>query len=196
MITPGAAHAELEPLEDACRRRLAALGASVERHHPGLRDARVLPWSDEPLLVLDRERPWVISPVERDPQARSGRTVVPREQLRQLRELAEQHLPFQRLAIAHELDPDGRVRALMPLLQDGPRTCTNAVARALVGPPPPHPGLARAARAAGALVGAARSSAAAGLDLLLDPIIFGVISPSWPVHGELCLWFPVVAWRW
>ena len=195
MITPGL-HAELEPLEDASRRRLSALEASVERDWPGLADARVLPWSDEPLLLLDRDRPWVVAPVERDPLARDGRTIVPGQQLRQLKELADQDLPFQRLAIAHELDPDGHVSALMPLLRSGPRTCTDEVSRTLVGPVPAHPGLVRAARALGALAGAARSTATAGLDLLLDPIIFGVVAPSWPVHGEPCLWYPLVAWRW
>ena len=31
---------------------------------------------------------------------------------------------------------------------------------------------------------------------VLDPIIFGVIAPTAPRHGEPCLWYPLVAWRW
>jgi hypothetical protein len=31
---------------------------------------------------------------------------------------------------------------------------------------------------------------------VLDPIIFGVIAPTPPRHGQLCLWYPLVAWRW
>jgi hypothetical protein len=32
--------------------------------------------------------------------------------------------------------------------------------------------------------------------VLLDPIIFGVIAPTPPQHGQLCLWYPLTAWRW
>jgi hypothetical protein len=187
---------ELDSLEEASRRRLVALETQVERDWPELRHVRVLPWSDEPFLALDRGRPWLIGPIERDPLAQNGRTVLPGKQLRQLKDLAELDLPFQRLAIAHELDPEGKARALMPLLAGGPRTCTDEVARDLVGPLPAHPRLTRVAQTIGALAGAARSTATAGLDLLLDPIIFGVVAPSWPVHGEPGLWYPLVAWRW
>ena len=182
--------------DDPTRRRLADLAARVERDWSDARRARVLPWSDEPFLTVDRGRPWVVTPVERDPLARNGRTIVPDEQLRQLERLAQLGLPFQRLAIAHELEPTGPVSALVPLLANGPRICTDEVARALVGPLPPHPGLAQAARVVDSLVGAARTTAASALDLLLDPIIFGVVAPSSPAHGELSLWYPLVAWRW
>jgi hypothetical protein len=114
----------------------------------------------------------------------------------QLRRIAQLDLPFQRLAIAHELNPSGPVSALVPLLADGPRVCTDELARALVGPLQPHPGLAQAAQVVGSLVGAATATATSALDLLLDPIIFGVVAPSSPAHGDVSLWYPLVAWRW
>ena len=116
--------------------------------------------------------------------------------MRQLEKLAAQNMPVQRLAMAHELDPDGPVRHLMPMLRHGPRTCTDDVARAVVGPLPPHPGLARTARALEGLVTTASHACADALDILRDPIIFGVITPAWPISGQPALWYPLVAWRW
>lgn len=195
MLAPNVGSIPVSP-EDAAWHRLAELAAQMERDWPDLRKADVHPWSDVPVVALDRGRPWLVAPVERDPLARNGRTVVPAPQLRQLERIAQRNVPFQRLAIAHELDPAGPASTLVPLLANGPRTCTDDVARALVGPLPPHPGLARAARVIGSLVGAATATARTALDLLLDPIIFGVVAPSSPAHGELSLWYPLVAWRW
>ena len=76
---------------------------------------------------------------------------LPRPVIRRLAELAELELPFQRLAIAHELDPDGPAAGYLPALRAGPRPCTAAEARTLVGPPARPPRVRRAARILDAL---------------------------------------------
>ena len=105
-----------------------------------------VPWVEQPVLVLDRGMPWVYGPVEHDPGMTERGMVLPRPVIRRLTELAALQLPFQRLAIAHELDPEGPVAGYLPALEAGPRPCTAAEARTLVGPPPVHPALRRAPR--------------------------------------------------
>jgi hypothetical protein len=174
--------------------QLAELAADVRQRCPDLAEPLLALWSVDPVVVLDRNRPWVIASVERDPQAKTGRGVLPGPQRHQLKRLAALELPIQRLAVAHECDPTGAVAELLPQLRAGPRTCTREVAAALVGPVPPHPAVTRAARWMDAAVGGTRR-AIAELDLL-DPIIFGIVAPTPPVHGQPCLWFPLCAWRW
>jgi hypothetical protein len=148
-------------------------------------------WTSVPLLSLDRDVPWVVGPLESF-TGPDGRTVVPRTEISRLRRVAGE---FDALAIAHELDPAGPVAGLLPELSDGPRHCTNDVARALVGPPPVHPAVRRAAR----LLEIATSGSAAlarAVDVLLDPIVFGVLGDPELVDGREALWVPLVAWRW
>ena len=115
------------------------------RGRPQLPEPRMFLWSEQPVLVLDRGMPWLYGPVERDPlMTARGQIVLPRREIKRLRALAAQNVPFQRLAIAHELDPDGPASDIVPLLGEGPRTCTDAVARRLVGPQPVHPWVRRA----------------------------------------------------
>lgn len=180
--------------DTAAVHQLAKLATDVRQRCPDLAEPLLALWSVDPVIVLDRNRPWVITSVERDPQARAGRGVLPGPQRRQLKRLAALELPIQRLAVAHECDPTGAAAELLPQVRTGPRTCTPEVARALVGPVPPHPGVARAARWMDAVVGGTHR-AIAELDLL-DPIIFGVVAPTPPAHGQPCLWFPLCAWRW
>lgn len=175
-------------------RELADLAADLRIRCPELPAPLLASWSDDPVAVLDGGRPWVITSVKRDPQSRGGRSVLPGPQRRELKRLATLNLPIQRMVVAHECDPSGPAAELLPLLRECPRTCTDEVARALVGPVPPHPGVVRAARWMDAMVGGARR-AIAELDLL-DPIIFGVVAPTPPVHGQPCLYFPLCAWRW
>jgi hypothetical protein len=40
------------------------------------------------------------------------RIMIPRQQRKRLKSIAELGIPFQRLAIAHELDPDGPVQVV------------------------------------------------------------------------------------
>ena len=85
---------------------------------------------------------------------------------------------------------------LLPALRQGSVACSAATARLLVGPPPPHPAVRRAARLLDALVGGAWSGAAGVVDAVLDPIVFGVVGRRPPCPGDLTLWVPLVAWRW
>ena len=89
------------------------------------------------------------------------------------------------------------MRSLLPLLADGPRTCTDEVARELVGPVPDHPGVARTVGILDALVGGdALAWAGDALERLLDPVVFGVVAPYGLVHGAPAAFQPLVAWRW
>jgi hypothetical protein len=153
----------------------------------------VLPWVEQPVLVLDRGAPWVYGPVEHDPGMTDRGMALPRPVIRRLAELAALELPFQRLAIAHELDPTEPAADHLPELRSGPRPLTAAEARFLVGPPPVHPGVRRTARVLEALVGRA---ARAAKETLLDPILFGVVGSPDLVAGEPARYYPLVAWRW
>jgi hypothetical protein len=114
-----------------------------------------------------------------------------------LKQIAGLDVPFQRLAIAHELNPEGPVRDLLPALKTGPLNLTDEVARALVGAVPEHPGVVRAVRALDVLMCGATSAVPDRVwNALLDPIIFGIIAPPPLRHGQLCLWYPLAAWRW
>jgi hypothetical protein len=178
---------------------LAELENQIQRRWPSLPDPIMLEWRDSPTAAIDRSgTPWIFAPVERDPLRGSrGKTVIPRQQLARLKQIADLEVPFQRLAIAHELDPQGPVHHLLPDLRSGPRTCTDELARTLVGDLPAHPGVVRAVRALDAAVGGATSALPKQLlSALMDPIIFGIIAPTAPRHGERCLWYPLVAWRW
>jgi hypothetical protein len=122
--------------------------------------------------------------------------VLPRRQRRELRRIASAGPRFDAVAIAHELDADGPAGVLLPLLADGPRTCTDAVAQELVGPVPVHRGVARAVATLDAVLGGdALARAGAILDRLLDPIVFGVVAPDGLVHGTPAVFQPLVAWR-
>src|SRR4051794_30539380 len=90
-----------------------AADTCLRRRLPPLPDPPLLPWSELSVLGLDGETPWLYAPIERDPLATAdGRTVVPRREIRRLHAL--RHVPFQRLVIAHELDPEGPVREFLP----------------------------------------------------------------------------------
>jgi hypothetical protein len=183
---------------DTSSRELAHLAASVRRNWPQLPSPITLEWSDRPVVALDRGAPWLFGPVDRDPlMGPGGPAALPRRQRRRLEEVAASGPRFDAVAIAHELDPDGPVRSLLPLLRHGARACTDEVARELVGPAPAHPGVVRAARLLDSLFGGAGPAAAArALDALLDPIVFGVLAPAPLVPGTPSLWFPLAVWRW
>jgi hypothetical protein len=178
---------------------LAELSVQINQMWPSLPEPLLLPWTETPLVSIDRSGvPWVIGPAEHDPlRSARGRTVIPHKQRAKLKRIAKLGIPFQRLAIAHELDPTGPIRQLLPALRTQPQPCTTEVARALVGEVPAHPGVTRAVTVLDAAVNGATS--AVGINAIisvLDPIIFGVIAPPPPRHGQLCLWYPLVAWRW
>jgi hypothetical protein len=148
-------------------------------------------WSDEPAIFLDRQGPWLYGPAHRDPTAVHGRPVVPRAQLRELERFAVLGVPFRGTATAHELDKAGPVSTVLDLLAGGPRTCTDEVARQVVGPVPSPPALTRLERTATRLTRRAQAVAD-----LLDPIVFGVASPRPLEHGVPALFYPLAVWRW
>jgi hypothetical protein len=188
-----------QPAEVRTHPELTELSVQIKQRWPSLPQPLLLEWTETPLVSTDSSGvPWAIGPVERDPMRGSrGRTVVPRRQLNRLKRIAELGVPFQRLAIAHELDLEGPVGQLLPILRDGPQPCTDEVARALVGGVPAHPGVSRAVRVLDSAVrGATTTVPINALVSALDPIIFGVIAPNGPRHGQLCLWYPLAAWRW
>jgi hypothetical protein len=186
--------------ERKTRAELANMGAHLQWVWPGLPAPMTLEWSDSLVVALDQGTPWIYGPVERDPmRASSGSSVLPRQARNRLKKIATFGVPFQRLAIAHELDREGPIRHLIPALEAGPRSCPDEVARELVGGVPAHPLVARAVRVLDAAVGGAMFAAGLPASLVssvLDPIIFGVIAPQPPRHGDLCLWYPLAAWRW
>jgi hypothetical protein len=178
---------------------LAELSVQINQMWPSLPKPLPLAWTETPLVSIDRSGvPWVIGPAEHDPRrSKHGRTVLPHKQHAKLKRIAKLGIPFQRVGIAHELDPHGPVRQLLPALRTQPQPCTNELARVLVGDVPAHPGVTRAVTVLDAAVSGATS--AVGINAIvsvLDPIIFGVIAPTPPRHGQLCLWYPLVAWRW
>jgi hypothetical protein len=186
--------------ERRTRAELAGLDGYLHWVWPALPAPVTLEWSDSLVVALDQNVPWIYGPVERDPLRHSGGgSVLPQRVRRRLKKIARLGVPFHRLAIAHELDREGPVRDLLPVLEEGPRTCTDEVARALVGDVPAHPGVTRTVRALdGAVAGATFAAVlpASLVSSVLDPIIFGVMAPQPPRHGELCLWYPLAAWRW
>ena len=160
------------------------------RRFPQLRAPRTFTWSEQPVVVLDKGAPWLYGPVERDPlMTARGHVVLPRREIKRLRALAALEVPFQRLAVAHELDPDGPAADIVPLLDADPRTCTDALARTLVGPQPVHPWVRRAVQVFDA---AARQAP----EKVLDPILFGVVGAPDLAHGRPAHFYPLVAWRW
>ena len=178
---------------------LAELSVQINQMWPSHPEPLPLAWTETPVVSIDRSGvPWVIGPAEHDPlQGARGRTVIPHKQRAQLKRIAKLGVPFQRLAIAHELDPEGPVRQLLPVLRTQPQPCTNELARVLVGEVPAYPGVTRAVMVLDAAISGATS--AIGINAVvsvLDPIIFGIIARTPPRHGQLCLWYPLVAWRW
>jgi hypothetical protein len=185
-------------IDAATRVDIERVIAELERQFPQLPPPIVRPWSEQPLLALDRGQPWLLSPARSDPvMGDDGPAVLPRAQRRQLQHVAKTGAHFHAIAVAHELDPSGPAGSLVDLLRERPRTCSAEVARELVGPVPAHPGLVRAVGMLERLGSTdVPGRAARVLDLLLDPIVFGVVAP-WPLtHGVPSVWQPLVAWRW
>jgi hypothetical protein len=180
-------------------RELADLSVQIKERWPGLDHPFISKWTQTPLVGVDRsDVPWIIGPVERDPlRDARGRTVIPERELTQLKKIAEWGMPFQRIAIAHELEAEGPVNQLLPALRAGPQPCTDEVARALVGRVPAHPGVTRLVRIVDAAVRGATSVVPVNVVVnALDPIILGVIAPTPPQHDQLCLWYRLVDWLW
>ena len=181
------------------RAELANIGVHLQWVWPALPAPMTLEWSDSLVVALDRGAPWIYGPVERDPSqgSRVG-TVLPRRVRGRLEKIATLGVPFQRLAIGHELDREGPIRDRLPELETGPRDLTDHEARELVGEVPPHPGVARAVRVIAAAVRGTRLAGRVPVSLARTMVttIFGVLASQPPRPGELCLWYPLASWRW
>ena len=160
-------------------------------------------FSEAPVIALDpRHGAWIVVPAERDPlRNRRSHHRIPAQPRRELQRVAESGVRFDRIVIAHELDPRGPVAEIVPLLADGPHTCTDEVARRLVGPLPAHPRTSRAVALLDAIAqgttSLAAGFAAVAESLARDPIVFGVLGHPEPVdHGRPALWYPLTAWTW
>jgi hypothetical protein len=165
---------------------------------PALPAPTTLAWSDSPVVALREGVPWIYRPVKWDPSCDSRGTVLPREVRARLKKLTIWAVPFHRLAIAQELDRDGPVREWLPSLEQGPRPCPDDRAAELMGEVPVHPFVARLVRVLDHAIAGATFTARipASLARTAKAIVFGVIGPEPPRHGELCLWYPLADWRW
>jgi hypothetical protein len=172
-------------VERNIRAELDRLAATLRLVWTTLPSPMTLEWSDSLVVALSRGSPWIYGPVEQNPLRNArGATVLPQRVRARLKKVAAWRVP---------------VHHLLPALQSGPQTCTDEVARALVGELPVHPWLARAVRGMDVAVNGAISAARGAVQLagkVLDPVIFGVLAPAPPRHGDLCLWYPLTAWRW
>lgn len=170
---------------------------------PYLQPPIVSGWTERPRLYLHRDEPWLLVPAESDPlRTTSGGAVIPTHALADLQRVVEAKVEFDRIAIAHEIEP-GRVPVdLRSALGPQGLPCSHDVAKKLVGvsPPPTARNLRLAAgldKCVAALTGAASTLAGAAMNLSLDPIVFGVISCSDELReSEPALYFPLTAWRW
>src|SRR4051794_12504936 len=165
----------------------------LAERYPGLPRGHRRRWNDVPVVAPDGDRLWWVSPFDRH-----GPVVLPRAQRLTLNWWVANGPHFDAVAIAHELDPDEPLRsALLAQLDGRPRTCDDATARALVGPAPAHPVVTRGIDLLDRLAHIRTGRLAErGVDVLLDPIVFGIVAPPRPRHGAPALWYPLTAWRW
>jgi hypothetical protein len=179
-----------------------ARARAIARKAPFLPPPIAADWQEQPRLYLNQGEPWLLLPAERDPlRTVKGEVAIPRAALADLQRIVDADVDFDRLAVAHEIDParvPARIRAALPA---NGLDCTDEVAEALIGKVPPPPSanrrladgldkvvatLAGATQAAGDLAGA-----------VLDPIIFGVIPLTGALTpGQPALYYPLAAWRW
>ena len=190
-------HYRSRPADRTTRAELADLGAHLHMLWPILPAPMVLEWSDNPVIALEQRVPWIYAPVGLDPLRNSrGASVAPRRVRTLLKTFDTLRIPFQRVAIAHELDPDGPVRYELTELQSGPRACTDEDARRLVGKRPANHRVTRFLGLLDAAICGATFAPRTRAGGVLKHVIYGVVAWSAPRHGELSLWYPLASWRW
>ncbi len=172
----------------------------------------IAPIFAEPRAYAGPQTDWVLSPV-----ADLSDAVVPRAERAALLRLADAGIDFPMTYIAHEI-PKGR----LTLPDRDPEyqgvSVDQHAAESAIGPvPPPAPAVALADRLgrsshhllnvlamavpiAGAIVAApfvlVGAAAAAVGELVLDPIVFGVIPAGPPVPGQPAAWYTLARWDW
>jgi hypothetical protein len=188
------------PMSELQPSRLAA--GRLSRAEPLVLPApRRAMWTERPLILLDGGSPYLVAPAERDPhRTPAGRHPMPATARAALRRYAAAGHRFDRIAIVHELDPAGPVAVLRGMLREGPVTCSDAVAHAVVGPVPDHPATVRAVRSIDAVVGGGMRAIGSVLRQrpALDPIVFGVVGVGGapPADGGPAAWYPLCGWVW
>lgn len=184
-----------------------AIDAKIRAISPTLQPAHVALWNDQPTVVRDRKTtaPWLLTPFEHDPyRTKDGGYPLPAEVRRELDALGKAHLPFDTIAVAHELDESPHVTAMLAKAGPSGVQVTPRQASLVLGRLPAPAGLQRKARGVDALVAKAGGLFGAGVGalmaapaVLLDPIMFGVcLLEESSVPGRIALYYPLVAWEW
>ena len=175
---------------------------------PQVRKPVLADWQDGHRLVVDKGVPWVFGPLEIDPLLdRRGGMPLPDDVTAQLTQLSEAGAAFDRIVVAHELDPDGPASRHaddvpawgLPISSVDARryvTRPRASERSLDSAGALDDRLRRAGRLSRRIAETAAIVAVAPLGVL-DPIVFGVNGVvGQPRDGEPAIFYPLVAWRW
>lgn len=169
---------------------------------PSLRPAQIATWSERQRLFMERKRPWIITPFELDPYiTKDGGYPFPAEVQRVLTRIHKTGAQFDRIAIAHEVDPKGFAAPLLAKVPCGGVDITPSATSKILGSLPAQKKTDElAAKIDKAVTGTLKTPAHAVGALgstLLDPIVFGIkgiFGP--PAQGEPVLFYPLAAWDW
>lgn len=181
---------------------LRARAREISEVAPFLPAPPLIPWSEDPRIFVDRSRPWMVVPAERDPlRTAKGGVVIPRDASAQLHRVARTGARFDRIAIAHELAAGALPSEFTTVVGPAGMTCDDDAAAALVGTKAPAPQrLVRRARRLDRLVeclaNGTTTAIGGAVGSLVDPIVFGVAAACGdPEPGETVLFFPLAAWK-
>jgi hypothetical protein len=154
-------------------------------------------------LIEAPQSDWLIFPMEKDPLYRQGKFPVPRKVLKHLRAVDGSGASFDALYIAHELpknlikqgDETSVLKAIAPapprdVVQLSAKLGRISVGTLLGAFNIPWMDVAKTGLALGAIVAAAPL-------LILDPVIFGAITPRTPARvGDPSFFFLLASWEW
>ncbi|ABM16748.1 hypothetical protein [Mycolicibacterium vanbaalenii] len=188
----------------------AAAAVSIDRTMraklPDLPNPIVASWDERQRLVIDRGDPWIVGPLEIDPYlTKTGGYPFPLPVADQLQRIADGGARFHRIAIAHEVDPTGPVKSLLPKVTRTGLAITPKEARGCLGQIPaaakPKELAASMDKAIKKVFTTAGRVAAGAAEVLsapmLDPIVFGVVAVHGrPATGRPAIYYPLAAWKW
>lgn len=196
------------PLRADLWERALANDRELRTRVPSLRKPVLGDWQDNHRLVVDQGVPWIFGPLEIDPLlSRRGGMPLPDEIAAELRALSDAGATFERILVAHEVDPSGPVARLADDVPPWGVALSSADARRCVTRPSPSQrsregadtldGRVRRAGRVGRRIAETAAVVAAAPLAVLDPIVFGVngiVGP--PRHDEPAVFYPLAAWRW
>jgi hypothetical protein len=193
------------PLRQKHAAMAIAIDQTMRAKLPVLPNPLVASWDERQRLVIDRSEPWIIGPLEIDPYlTKAGGYPFPARVADQLQRISAGGARFHRIAIAHEVDRNEAVAALLPKMTPAGLPITPQEAKACLGrlPSAQKPKQLAAAmdkavkNVIGCAVGATTAVLAAPA-MMLDPIVFGVIGiGGQPRTGEPAVYYPLAAWKW